>query len=474
MVPPGVNLVPISNPNTITNQQAQVIPSSIQNISPSQLTQLQGIQNQQLQQQLALQQLQQQQQSGTLLPIHQQIQGLQGIQNIQSIQNLQNIQNLHNYHNLNNNASPIQNVQNVQNIQYTQLQTPQTNTLPIKLLHSQNNDYSLNGIQGIQGIQNIIPSTITSLNNKINSINSLNQDPTIKFPFVSTTNNNNNHNSSSDHASINSLSSASPNPSTHSMIGSLPPLQPQILKLTPTAHSSMNIHDKNNAFTSGQPSPSNSTQSVDDVPSSYVTIKQDESGIITNNTNDGQSQTNSTRIISFNGNNGQIMITPIQTKQEPMFITNANTINMNPSHLTINNLKAFNSRNPMLMGIHMVNNGNSSSSDDDDKRSIHSNASSMASVSTYASRASKGTKLEYACEHCGKSFKHKSNLKIHLIIHTDEALSCEHCGKKFARKSNLTQHLRVHTGERPYICQFCSKSFKQSHRYLFDYIFIIL
>ena len=87
MVPPGLNLVPISN------QQAQVIPSTIQNISPSQLTQLQ------LQNQLALQQLQQQQhqqqqqgtiiqqpqQSGQLLPIHQQIQGLGGIQNIQNL-----------------------------------------------------------------------------------------------------------------------------------------------------------------------------------------------------------------------------------------------------------------------------------------------------------------------------------------------------------------------------------------------------
>ena len=214
------------------------------------------------------------------------------------------------------------------------------------------------------------------------------------------------------------------------------------------------------------------------------TIKQDDGipNTITPITNE------STRIISFNpNNNGQIIITPVQTKQEPMFITpnmtNVNPLsNMSPSHLSMNNLKTFNNHNPinpMFIPMHLLNNtntGNSSSSDDDDKRSINSSGSIASMSTTFGSHTqtqtsttttttTKNTKLEYACEHCGKSFKHKSNLKIHFIIHTPEALSCKHCDKKFARKSNLTQHLRVHTGERPYICQFCNKSFKQSHRY---------
>merc|ERR1712228_200342 len=81
--------------------------------------------------------------------------------------------------------------------------------------------------------------------------------------------------------------------------------------------------------------------------------------------------------------------------------------------------------------------------------------------STVSSKSHKNA--SYECSECHKSFKHKSNLKIHFIIHTEDALQCSHCDKRFARKSNLTQHLRVHTGERPYICTFCNKSFKVKH-----------
>eukprot|EP01083_Nonionella_stella_P065993 173433_1 len=69
----------------------------------------------------------------------------------------------------------------------------------------------------------------------------------------------------------------------------------------------------------------------------------------------------------------------------------------------------------------------------------------------------------YSCDVCCKVFKHRSNLKIHYVVHTPDALCCSFCSKKFARKSNLNQHLRVHTGEKPYPCRFCSKKFAQSH-----------
>ena len=71
----------------------------------------------------------------------------------------------------------------------------------------------------------------------------------------------------------------------------------------------------------------------------------------------------------------------------------------------------------------------------------------------------------WKCTHpgCNKRFKHDSNLRIHSVIHTPNALVCNYCQKKFARNSNLKQHLRVHTGERPYSCNVCGHSFKQKH-----------
>jgi len=80
-----------------------------------------------------------------------------------------------------------------------------------------------------------------------------------------------------------------------------------------------------------------------------------------------------------------------------------------------------------------------------------------------ASPKASASQEKYKCDHCPKQFKHKSNLKIHQIIHTKDALTCEFCDKKFARSSNLRQHLRVHTDERPYECVHCKRRFKQTH-----------
>eukprot|EP01084_Bolivina_argentea_P203091 346912_1 len=57
---------------------------------------------------------------------------------------------------------------------------------------------------------------------------------------------------------------------------------------------------------------------------------------------------------------------------------------------------------------------------------------------------------KYKCVECSKTFKRKTNLKIHSKIHTSEAFACPFCQKRFARKTNMKQHLRVHTGEKPF------------------------
>ncbi|XP_055682139.1 zinc finger protein 493-like [Lutzomyia longipalpis] len=70
------------------------------------------------------------------------------------------------------------------------------------------------------------------------------------------------------------------------------------------------------------------------------------------------------------------------------------------------------------------------------------------------------TSTLYECPTCGVKRNTKHNLKMHMLVHSEEKkFKCKYCGNEFKRIKSFKDHLIIHTGQRPYECPFCSKTF---------------
>ncbi|KAG5671649.1 hypothetical protein PVAND_001840 [Polypedilum vanderplanki] len=70
---------------------------------------------------------------------------------------------------------------------------------------------------------------------------------------------------------------------------------------------------------------------------------------------------------------------------------------------------------------------------------------------------------KYICDHCGKTFSQKNNIRLHMNRHKFFEFECHACGKKYKTIQSLRYHLRQHF--EIYSCEICGQEFK--HKKLF-------
>lgn len=69
-----------------------------------------------------------------------------------------------------------------------------------------------------------------------------------------------------------------------------------------------------------------------------------------------------------------------------------------------------------------------------------------------------------SCRFCGKTFKSKYTLNVHMKTHSNEkSFVCNICLKTFRLKHHLQSHSAVHNAEKPFQCIVCNHRFRLKH-----------